>query len=37
MRGEFILRGIEVAGIPGDKLCLAGLEILRQQHLIALA
>lgn len=37
MRGEFILRGIEVAGIPADKLCLAGLEILRQQRLIALA
>jgi radical SAM superfamily enzyme YgiQ (UPF0313 family) len=37
MRGEFILRGIEVAGIPPDKLCLAGLEILRQQRLIALA
>lgn len=37
MRGEFILRGIEVAGISPDKLCLAGLEILRQQRLIALA
>jgi hypothetical protein len=34
MRGEFILRGIEVAGISPDKLCLAGLEILRQQRLI---
>jgi hypothetical protein len=37
MRGEFILRGIELAGISPDKLCLAGLEILRQQRLIALA
>jgi radical SAM superfamily enzyme YgiQ (UPF0313 family) len=35
MRGEFILRGIEVAGVSADKLCLAGLEILRQQRLIA--
>jgi len=35
MRGEFMLRGIEVAGVPSDKLCLAGLEILRQQRLIA--
>ena len=34
MRGEFMLRGIEVAGVPPDKLCLAGLEILRQQRLI---
>jgi radical SAM superfamily enzyme YgiQ (UPF0313 family) len=36
MRGEFILRGIEVAGVSPDKLCLAGLEILRQQRLIGL-
>jgi hypothetical protein len=28
---------IEVSGIPPDKLCLAGIEILRQQLLIALA
>ncbi|HTD22949.1 MAG TPA: radical SAM protein [Terriglobales bacterium] len=28
---------IEVSGIPADKLCLAGLEILRQQRLIGLA
>jgi radical SAM superfamily enzyme YgiQ (UPF0313 family) len=28
---------IEVSGVPGDKLCLAGLEILRQQRLIGLA
>jgi hypothetical protein len=34
MRGEFILRGIEIAGVSGDKICLAGLEILRQQRLI---
>jgi hypothetical protein len=34
MRGEFILRGIELAGVPPEKLCLAGLEILRQQRLI---
>lgn len=27
----------EVSGVPPDKLCLAGLEILRQQRLIALA
>jgi radical SAM superfamily enzyme YgiQ (UPF0313 family) len=37
MRGEFLLRGIELSGIPADKLCLAGIEILRQQRLIALA
>jgi radical SAM superfamily enzyme YgiQ (UPF0313 family) len=37
MRGEFVLRGIEVAGVPPDKLCLAGLEILRQQRLIGVA
>jgi radical SAM superfamily enzyme YgiQ (UPF0313 family) len=37
MTGEFILRGVEVAGVPPRKLCLAGLEILRQQRLIALA
>jgi len=37
MRGEFVLRGIEVAGVSPDKLCLAGLEILRQQGLIGLA
>lgn len=36
MRGEFILRGIDVAGVPPEKLCLAGLEILRQQRLIGL-
>ncbi|HET7873026.1 MAG TPA: radical SAM protein [Terriglobales bacterium] len=37
MAGEFILRGIEVAGVSPEKLCLAGIEILRQQRLIALA
>ncbi|HEY4678529.1 MAG TPA: radical SAM protein [Candidatus Angelobacter sp.] len=35
--GEFLLRNIEIPGVPVDKVCLAGLEILRQQHLIALA
>jgi radical SAM superfamily enzyme YgiQ (UPF0313 family) len=35
--GEFLLRQIEVSGISADKLCLAGIEILRQQRLIALA
>jgi radical SAM superfamily enzyme YgiQ (UPF0313 family) len=33
---EFLQRKIEVPGIPADKLCLAGIEILRQQRLIAL-
>ena len=28
---------IGVSGIPADKLCLAGIEILRQQRLVALA
>ena len=36
MAGEFVLRGIELAGVPPEKLCLAGIEILRQQRLIAL-
>lgn len=35
--GEFLLRNIEIPGVPIDKLCLAGIEILRQQRLIALA
>jgi hypothetical protein len=35
--GEFLLRNIEVPGVPADKACLAGIEILRQQRLIALA
>ncbi|HEY2171998.1 MAG TPA: radical SAM protein [Candidatus Angelobacter sp.] len=35
--GEFLLRNIEVPGVPVGKACLAGIEILRQQRLIALA
>jgi radical SAM superfamily enzyme YgiQ (UPF0313 family) len=35
--GEFLLRNIEVPGVPVSKACLAGIEILRQQRLIALA
>lgn len=35
--GEFVLRNIEIPGVPVDKVCLAGLEILRQQRLLALA
>jgi len=34
---EFRQNKIEVPGVPADKLCLAGLEILRQQRLIGLA
>lgn len=34
---EFRERKIEVPGVSPDKMCLAGIEILRQQHLIALA
>jgi radical SAM superfamily enzyme YgiQ (UPF0313 family) len=34
---EFRQRKIEFPGIPADKACLAGIEILRQQRLIALA
>ncbi|HTC93773.1 MAG TPA: radical SAM protein [Terriglobales bacterium] len=34
---QFRQNKIEVSGIPADKLCLAGLEILRQQRLIGLA
>jgi radical SAM superfamily enzyme YgiQ (UPF0313 family) len=34
---EFIVRQIEISGVPADKLCLAGIQILRQQRLIALA
>jgi hypothetical protein len=33
---EFLQRKIEVPGIPADKACLAGIEILRQQRLIGL-
>jgi hypothetical protein len=35
--GEFLLRNIEIPGVPVGKACLAGIEILRQQGLIALA
>jgi hypothetical protein len=35
--GEFQLRNIEVPGVSPEKACLAGIEILRQQRLIALA
>ncbi len=35
--GEFVLRNIEIPGVPTYKACLAGIEILRQQRLIALA
>jgi radical SAM superfamily enzyme YgiQ (UPF0313 family) len=34
---EFRQRKIELSGVPADKLCLAGIEILRQQRLIGLA
>jgi radical SAM superfamily enzyme YgiQ (UPF0313 family) len=34
---EFLLRKIEFPGIPPEKACLAGIEILRQQRLLALA
>jgi hypothetical protein len=34
---EFIVRQIEVSGVPADKLCVAGIQLLRQQRLIALA
>jgi radical SAM superfamily enzyme YgiQ (UPF0313 family) len=33
---EFLKRNIEIPGIPADKACLAGIEILRQQGLLAL-
>jgi radical SAM superfamily enzyme YgiQ (UPF0313 family) len=35
--GEFLLRNIEIPGVPPEKACLAGIEMLRQQRLIALA
>ena len=35
--GEFLLRNIEIPGVPAEKACLAGIEMLRQQRLIALA
>jgi hypothetical protein len=34
---EFLHRKMEVPGVPADKACLVGIEILRQQRLIALA
>jgi len=34
---ELRQRNVEIPGIPVDKVCLAGLEILRQQRLLALA
>ncbi|HEX7285195.1 MAG TPA: hypothetical protein VF532_03390, partial [Candidatus Angelobacter sp.] len=34
---EFMLRQIEISGVPAEKLCMAGIQILRQQRLIALA
>ena len=34
---EFLQRKIEIQGIPSSKVCLAGIEILRQQRLIGLA
>lgn len=35
--GEFLLRNVEIPGVPVNKACLAGIEILRQQGLVALA
>ncbi|MBZ5505489.1 MAG: B12-binding domain-containing radical SAM protein [Acidobacteriia bacterium] len=35
--GEFLLRNIEIPGVTPEKACLAGIEMLRQQRLIALA
>lgn len=32
--GEFLLRDLEVSGIPADRVCLAGIELLRQQRLV---
>ncbi len=34
---RFLQRKIDVPGVPADKTCFAGIEILRQQRLIALA
>ncbi|MGC2697951.1 MAG: radical SAM protein [Candidatus Angelobacter sp.] len=34
---EFLQRKVEIPGVPADKVCLAGIEILRHQRLIALA
>ncbi|HLJ26057.1 MAG TPA: radical SAM protein [Candidatus Angelobacter sp.] len=35
--GEFLLRKIDIPGVPSERACLAGIEILRQQRLIGLA
>jgi radical SAM superfamily enzyme YgiQ (UPF0313 family) len=32
--GEFLLRDLEISGIPADRVCLAGIELLRQQRLV---
>jgi radical SAM superfamily enzyme YgiQ (UPF0313 family) len=37
MAAEFLLRNLEVPGVPPERVCLAGIEILRQQRLIGLA
>jgi radical SAM superfamily enzyme YgiQ (UPF0313 family) len=37
MAAEFHERKIELPGVSPDKMCLAGIEILRQQNLVALA
>ncbi len=37
MTEEFVNRKIEVPGVSPDKVCLVGIEILRQQRLIAVA
>lgn len=37
LAGEFILRNVHVTGVSADRVCLLGIEILRQQRLIALA
>ena len=34
---DFLQRKLEIPGVPAEKVCLAGIEILRQQRLIALA
>lgn len=37
IEAEFVQRNIEIQGIPPNKVCLAGIEILRQQRLVGLA
>jgi DNA-binding NarL/FixJ family response regulator len=34
---EFFLRNVRVPGVPPERICLAGIEILRQQRLIGIA